>query len=230
MRLIERGENKGIRLRLLGGVAVRLLCKDVIVEYPQLDRQCGDIDLAGLSENTKVIDEILQAEGFKPHKEFNFLNVSSRMLFSKDGLKVDVILDEFRMNHRWPIRNRFLPDLKTLPLEDILLTKLQIVQLNRKDLTDLLAMVLKAEQCQLDLPYLTELCTKKWGFMYTVLNNCEDVLSQCNNIIGRNAELSILRNLRDEIKGARKGIAWKLRGIVGKRIRWYECAEVPVIE
>ena len=146
MRLVERGENKGIRLRLLGGVAVRLLCKDILPQYPQLERLCGDIDLAGLSENTKIIEEVLSEEGFNPHKEFNFLNFSSRLLFSNGGLKVDVILDEFRMNHRWSIRERLLPDLKTLPFEDMIMTKLQIVKLNKKDLTDLLALVLKAEQ------------------------------------------------------------------------------------
>lgn len=228
LRLIEQGEDKGIRLRLLGGVAIRLLCKDVITEHPRLDRLCADIDLAGLSENTKIIEEVISEEGLKPHKEFNFLNVSSRMLFSKDALKVDIILDEFRMNHRWPIHNRLLPDLKTLPLEDIIMTKLQIVQLNRKDLTDLLAMALKAEQGQLDLTYLTGLCTKSWGFTYTVVNNCETIMSQCSNVLGGYIELSTLKKLRAEIKNTKKGIGWKLRGLIGDRIRWYELAEEPL--
>lgn len=229
LRLIEKGEDKGIRLRLLGGVAIRLLCKDVIAEHPQLDRLCGDIDLAGLSENSRTIEEVLQAEGFESHKEFNFLNVSSRMLFSKDGLKVDVILDEFRMNHRWPIRECLLPDTRTLPIEDIMMTKLQVVHINKKDLTDLLAVALKAEQVQLDLAYLTGLCMKSWGFTYTVVNNCETVMSQCNKIIGRNAELSILRNLCGEVKSVRKGVGWKLRSLIGNIIRWYEIAEEPTV-
>ena len=231
MHLIERGENKGTRLRLLGGVAVRLLCKDILPQYPQLERLCGDIDLAGLSENTKIINEVLSEEGFNPHKEFNFLNVSSRMLFSKEGLKVDVILDEFRMNHRWPIRERFLPDTTTLPMEDLMLTKLQVVQLTEKDMTDLLTLGLKSSAVSLDLPYIEDLCLASWGFTYTVTNNCKKILDISGDIADNHlgsARQSYI-HLAEKLEKAGKSLAWRFRSLIGPCLRWYEPAEEPII-
>ena len=233
MRLIERGEKSGIRLRLLGGVAIRLLCKDIITEHPRLDRLCGDIDFVGLSENTKIIEEVLHEEGFKPHKEFNFLNVASRMLFSRNDMRLDVILDEFRMNHHWPIRERLLPDTATLPIEDLMLTKLQIVQLNEKDVTDLLALGLKSNTAPFDLPYIEDLCLSSWGFTYTVTNNCKKILDINGDFANNcfNAARNTYIHWVEKLQIANKSLVWRFRSLIGTKLRWYDkVEEEPLID
>lgn len=231
LSFVQEGDRHGIRLRVLGGVAVRLLCKEIIVEHSQLDRLCGDIDLAGLSENATVIGEMLQSQGFQPHREFNFLNVSSRMLFSRGNLKVDVILDEFRMNHRWPIRERLLLGQAVIPLEDLMLTKLQVVHLNKKDVTDLLALGLKSTCESPDISYMTRVCLHSWGFTHTILKTCRELINLNGKILNHNREQATLvySRLADRVKYAKKSLRWRLRAIFGERLRWYEPAEEPEI-
>lgn len=228
LNLVNEAEKRVIRLRLLGGIAVCLLCKEVIAQYPQLDRICGDIDFAGLSEDAGVITEILENNGFQAKKEFNFVNASSRMLFSRKGLRVDVILDEFRMNHKWSIRDRLLGGLVTLTLEDLILTKLQIVQINQKDIIDLLALGITAGSSKVDYSYILDLCLRKWGFTYTVENNCTKVINYneiTSNLDFPNEALNIYRKIKNELSQSTKSVVWKMRNIVGKRTRWYEVTD-----
>jgi len=229
LRLVDRGEVEGIRLRLLGGIAVRTLCRDVIAKHPQLDRLCGDIDLAGRSEDTKQIEHVLQMEGFKPCREFNFVNVGSRMLFTTGGLKVDVILDEFRMNHRWFVRTRLSADTTTLPIEDIFLTKLQIVNLTEKDTSDLVILAAKAAGLPVDVCYMKRVSMRSWGMSHTVLKNCRKATHACRRLLGdKNAvELSVFDCLAKAITETRKPLRWRLRNLLGERFRWYEPAEEP---
>ena len=232
LSFVQEGDRRGIRLRVLGGVAVRLLCKEIISEHSQLDRLCGDVDIAGLSEDAPQIGEILQRQGFQPHREFNFLNVSSRMLFSKERLKVDVILDEFRMNHRWPIRERLLPGQTVLPFEDLMLTKLQVVHLSEKDVTDLLALGLKSFDESPDISYMKGLCLHSWGFTHTVFRTCQKLTNLNGEILDHNQEqaIGIYTCLADELKHAKKSLKWRIRAMIGERILWYEPAEEPEIE
>lgn len=231
LNLVKDGEAARIRIRLLGGVAVRLLCREVILEHPELDRQCGDIDLAGLSEDSVEIERLLRNRGFIPNREFNFLNESSRMLFLRGRLKADVILDEFRMNHRWPIRKRLVDGLATLPFEDILLTKMQIVDLTEKDITDLLALGLLGASSEIDFPYILRVSLGSWGFTQTVLRTCENVAASAPGRIRGSASeaISFFHSMERRIEEAPKSTAWWLRSLFGRRIRWYESAEEPQV-
>jgi hypothetical protein len=54
---------------------------------------------------------------------------------------VDVFLGEFKMCHRLDLDDRLGVDHPALPAADLLLTKLQVLELNRKDVTDVAALL-----------------------------------------------------------------------------------------
>ncbi len=231
LKIIEEGNQKSIRLRLLGGIAVYHLCKDIIAQYSQLQRTSYDIDFAARSEDTEIIEKVLNGQGFKPHKEFNFINASSRMLFSRDNLKVDIILDEFRMNHRWLIKERLFGNMDTIPLEDLILTKLQIVHPDNKDILDLFILGIFFSTNTIDMEYIKERCLSSWGFTYTVPNTCRRVIDyKTKNFLDFQSDaLKVYMQIIDELSHAKKSFIWKARNIIGKQIRWYEVAEEPTI-
>jgi len=51
-----------------------------------------------------------------------------------NGEHIDIFLDKFRMDHTLDFRKRLKLDNLTIPVTDLLLTKLQIVRIAEKDL------------------------------------------------------------------------------------------------
>lgn len=231
IKIIQDGEAEGVRLRALGGIAIRLLCKDVIVQHPELDRRCGDIDLAGFGKDMKRIGDVLGRHGFEPHKEFNFVNESNRLLFSRNRLKIDVLLDEFRMNHSWSIHDRLLEGEYTLPFEDLVLSKLQVVHLTKKDFSDLLVLGLSSQAEGADMDYLGRVAAKCWGFTHTVLQNSERVLRDGDGIVTGGTEKAgaFFERVLHATEVAQKRPSWYLRSLFAERVRWYEPAEEPCL-
>jgi hypothetical protein len=204
----------------------------VIAQHPELDRKCGDIDLAGLGKDMKRIGDVMGRHGFQPHKEFNFVNESSRLLFSKDRLKIDVLLDEFRMNHKWPIRDRLHIEKYTLPFEDLVLSKLQVVHLTRKDFLDLLVLGLSSRAENADMKYIGRVAASSWGFTHTVLRNLERVMKEGNSVVDQGADkaLAFFERLLQATKAAHKKLSWYLRAFFKERLRWYAPAEEPMLK
>src|SRR4249919_262719 len=130
---------RGVPLKLLGGQAVRVLCP----EFPHRARNDQDMDFASVSSAKKAVIGFFGELGFLSDQRFNTLHGDRQMYFTTaDGLtSVDVIMDKLNMCHVLEFRDRIdrLPD--TLDVADLMLSKLQIVELNAKDVHDLLHML-----------------------------------------------------------------------------------------
>ncbi|MGH2882563.1 MAG: nucleotidyltransferase family protein, partial [Solirubrobacteraceae bacterium] len=134
-RLLGQARRDGSTVALLGGIAVRLHADDVPAA---LDRQYKDIDFAVPKGRANDADKLLRGAGYEPEIAFNAMMGKERMLFHDDqhGRQVDVFVGSFRMCHEIPFGDRLLPGARTVPLAELLLTKLQIVELNEKDVRD----------------------------------------------------------------------------------------------
>src|SRR5207244_11069310 len=119
-------------LKRLGGQAVRVLWP----EYPNRARNDQDMDFACVSSRTKDVIAFFAETGFLGDQRFNLLHGDRQMYFTTaDGkTSVDVIMDKLNMCHILDFRDRIDRMPHTLDVTDLLLTKLQIVELNRKDL------------------------------------------------------------------------------------------------
>src|SRR5918997_6815543 len=134
-RLRDLADDPDLPLRLLGGVAVRLRAPEI---PPALDRSYKDLDFAVNKKGAGALDDLLRGAGYEPHVTFNAMNARERALYidESNGRQVDVFIHSFRMCHEIPLGDRLEMEPRTVPLAELLLTKLQIIELNEKDVRD----------------------------------------------------------------------------------------------
>jgi Uncharacterised nucleotidyltransferase len=233
-RVLARAAAEGVRLRLLGGVAIRLRGRDRIP--PAFERSYADLDFVTSRGDASRAADLLRHDGYQPHVAFNALHGNERMLFFDEahGRQVDVFVGAFRMSHRIPLEGRIELESGTLPLADLLLTKLQIAELNEKDVKDALA-ILHCHQVSdedgdcVNAARIAGLCASDWGLWRTITGNVaasRDLLARYGLPEGDARQIAArIDVLLDRIEREPKSRAWKLRARIGERKRWYETPE-----
>lgn len=231
-RIAEAAAERGLPLRLLGGVAVALLCPSS--RRPPLQRQYGDIDLATRGSAKGKVTALMEELGYAPDREFNTLHGHRRLFFwdEANGRQVDVFVDEAHLCHQVNLEKRLEVTPLTLPLADLTVLKLQVVETNEKDYLDICAIFadhdLADDDSGINTPYVARLAAADWGLWRTL-----EMVSERSERFARDlpdfeaAELVAgrLRRLREELDKVPKTRRWKLRARVGERKRWYELPE-----
>ena len=229
-RLVESAARAGLTVRILGGVAVRMQAPS---EAPLLPRPIGDIDLATRQGGWRALADFLKSSGYAGDDMFNALNGARRLLFfdHTNHRKLDVFVGEFEMCHSIPIAGRLDKLPMTIPLAELLLTKLQIVQLTERDIRDIYSMtyhhpVSAGDGSGIEADFIADLCAKDWGLWRTCTSTIEQSLDRLPDY-GLPAEGSDLITARlsallKEIERAPKTARWKIRSRVGDRMRWYD--------
>lgn len=231
-RLAALAKGAGTALPLLGGVAVRVRAQDVPAV---LDRDYKDLDFAVPKGGNKAATELLTAAGYEPDVQFNALNGAARLMFHdlEHGRQVDVFVGSFRMCHEVPLADRVVAGEVTIPLAELLLTKLQIVELNEKDVRDTVLLLHGHEVADLDGEAVNgervaELCAADWGLWRTITANLRRVGELVDDYsLGDEGQriASRIEELLARIEQVPKSRGWKLRARIGDRKRWYELPE-----
>jgi hypothetical protein len=234
--LISAASREGVPVRLIGGLAVRYLCPS----FPPRVREGQDVDLASVSRARSGLAAVLESHGYVPDKEFNALYGQKQMYFrSSDGpWALDVILDRLDMCHVLDFRDRIERMPFTLDVMDLLLSKLQIVEINEKDLQDVLYLLSAFPVKEGDEPgtigpaRLCAIVCQDWGWWRTVSGNLDRITSlppeDRRRLIPAGAPFDPVEQagrLRREAEDTPKTLRWKLRSKVGERVRWYELPE-----
>jgi hypothetical protein len=232
-RLLQIAEADGTTFALLGGVAVRVHAPEVPTV---LDRAYKDLDFAVPKGRGGDAQKLLRDAGYEPHVVFNAMNGKERMLFydNDNGRQVDVFVGSFRMCHEIPFGDRLRAGEPTVPLAELLLTKLQIVQLNEKDVRDTVLLfhgheVADNDDDAVNGERIAQLCADDWGLWRTITGN----LSRCEEMLGdyslpdaeQTRVADRIRAVLRRIEDAPKSRGWKLRSKIGERKRWYELPE-----
>jgi hypothetical protein len=232
-RLLALADDNDVDLRLLGGVAVRLHAPEVPAA---LDRQYKDLDIAIPKKASGPLDDLLRNAGYNPHVSFNAMHARERGLFFDDdhGRQVDVFVDSFRMCHAIPLADRFAAEKGTVPLAELLLTKLQIIELNEKDIRDTVLLLHGHEISDHDDETvngarIAQLCASDWGLWRTITTNLE----RCREHIDdydlpapeREQIADRFGEIVERVEAEPKSRGWKLRAKVGERKRWYDLPE-----
>jgi hypothetical protein len=227
--LAEAGR-RDVVLRLMGGVGILARCPSAA--RPPLAREYGDIDFFGRSRDSAALISVLTDLGYAPEPRFNALHGHRRLLFkAAGGEHRDVLLDRFEMCHTLDLADRLELDAETLPLADLLLTKLQVVQANAKDHTDALALLVDHRVGDdpevIDAGYIARLCAADWGLFRTITASCERVAAHADqlDLDERDAVRRRVAALLSRVEQEPKTRRWKLRAKVGERVRWYELPE-----
>lgn len=235
--LAQNAGQAGVGLKLLGGLAVRVLTPDL----PPRLRAGQDMDFACLSKGRKATAAFLEASGCVPDRRFNNLNGDRQMYFTApSGRPIDVMVDRLTMCHVLDFRPGYTRLPLTLDAIDILLSKLQIIELNEKDVRDILQLLCglavrasrgMASEPHLDTDRFGQLLGADWGWWRTVTGNLEKLVALVANSPhlvpagARHDPLAQANQLAEVAHSAPKGMKWKLRANVGDRVRWYELPE-----
>jgi len=233
-RLLRAADAKGVTLRFVGGVAVGLRCPSA--SKAPLSRRYVDIDVMGHRKESAKISQLFKELEYTPRERFNAFQVT-RLIFNdvKNARRVDVFLDVFEMCHKFNFKDRIGLETRTLPIADLLSTKLQIVEINEKDMKDIMAMLLDHDltagdvQDGINASYMARLCAEDWGIYKTFTTNLAKI-PEFANVVGLEEEprkrvLERAERLRNAIEEAPKGMGWKMRAAVGERKKWYELPE-----
>ncbi len=239
-RLLQAASQAQIPLRLLGGLAIKKHCPSA--SHRGLARKYPDIDFVGHKKDARRIRELLVGLGYEGNKRFNALYGDKRLLFYDTGneRQIDVFLDVFEMCHSLYLGDRLTIDPITIPLADLLFTKLQIVQINEKDVKDIIALVRDHTLAEEDGPeainvrYLADLCANDWGIYRTFTENLKKVLYFVDKWdLAPDDKANVrekLETMQRRIEEAPKTLRWRMRARVGERVRWYEPVEDAVRE
>lgn len=234
--LITLVQGQGLILRLIGGLAVRLRCPSAM--HPALERSYSDIDFVAYRRHSRDLRTALSNNGYTADRHFNALHGDKRLLFVDEAHKrhIDIFLDVFQMCHKLPLDKKLELHALTLSPADLLLTKLQIVQLNMKDIQDILALLLDFQPIEssqhpgeeIDIRAITTLCSQDWGWFTTVYDNLERIPRDAARLLNE-AETNLVTQRAEFIKtsmlNAPKSSKWRLRALAGRRIPWYELPE-----
>jgi hypothetical protein len=230
-RVLSAAHAEGLPLRLLGGVAVRLRARNGLPQA--LERTYGDLDFVTARRASGSAQKFFRGLGYEPHVSFNALNSKERLLFFDEGhgRQVDVFVGAFRMCHEIPLEGRLELDETSIPLAELLLTKLQVIELNEKDVRDAVAVLHDRELGDEDgdtvnAGRIAQLCSEDWGLWRTITRNLEACREQARaygeDLAGVAARFS---ELEERIEAEPKSRGWRMRARIGERKRWYELPE-----
>ncbi len=232
-RVLDEAEQREITLRLFGGMAIYTRCSSA--KRPPLERRYVDIDVMGYSKQSKNISKMFLDLGYSPRSKFNAMYGDRRLVFNdtEHQRRVDIFLDVFEMCHKFDLKDRLKLDGHTIPPADLLITKLQIVEINEKDLKDLTSILLDHEVADTDGEkingvYIAKLCANDWGIYKTLTMNLDKLSSLLPGFQLGDAEgvvNSRIQTLKKKIEDEPKTFKWKMRARVGERAIWYNLPE-----
>jgi hypothetical protein len=229
-RVIDAAREQGVTMRAVGGVAVYLLSPE---HQPLLPRPLKDIDLVTTRGQGKAAGRVLAQLDYVGEEMFNALRGSRRQLFHDpvNQRDVDVFVGEFTMCHTVPIAERLDRLPYTVPVAELLLTKLQIVELNERDERDIYTLCYHHELTDdpslgLDAALIAGLCADDWGLWRTCKGTIERCVADMNGYAldapARDLILTRLEELWQRIEDEPKTGRWRRRGRLGERKRWYQ--------
>ena len=235
-RILNAARVNNLHLRLIGGLAIKYHSPSA--SHRVLQRSYPDIDLVVAKKERGKLDSFFSDMGYLPEKNFNLLNGERRQIYfdSQSGRRIDVFVGDFEMCHKLPMNNILTTHPITVPLAELFLSKAQIIELNKKDILDIVSLLLDNEVGYSDngvinIDRITRLCLKDWGLYKTLtisLSKVESYLIENNPGLENESmqrvlsRINIIRRLLDRVN---KPLLWKVRDRVGTRIRWYSEVE-----
>jgi len=233
---VRDAAKEDIPLRILGGVSIYILSREFDSLWDSLDREIfSDIDFMTYSRFASKIPDFFQRRGYT-YAESPLGMVRKRLVFSAGPVpEVDVFFDKLEMCHSIDFRGRLPTDSPTVQLADLLLQKLQIIQINEKDIKDVLVL-LRAHPLSangkdgIDSGYIIRLLSGDWGFYHTVTSNLSKVrryLDGCKAIANgdRKDILEKLTAIEVALGNSPKSTRWNMRARIGTHMKWYQDVE-----
>jgi hypothetical protein len=243
-RLLALAEVENLALRLLGALAFKKRCPRHAYLQQTLDRRYTDIDFAAYGRQARDVRRLLSREGYVEDEMTFVESEGSRMVLHHPvtGMHLDVFLDKLEFCHTVTFDGRLQTDPWTIPLAEMLMQKMQIVEINQKDIVDTIMLLLEhplgdTDEDTLNIGLVARVCAKDWGWWRTLTMNLDKVKQMAHAYpqlgddetrrVGEQVDLALER-----IEAEPKSMGWRMRARIGDRKKWYrDVGELgPVME
>jgi len=237
-RIVNAASVRGVTLRGLGAAAIRKHSHGFAQECKVLARPLTDLDFITYSKQERQTMEILKVCGYHQDRARAYMrNLIGRSVLEDPNRKliVDLFFDKLSYNHVLDLHGRLEQDAVTIPLADILLEKTQIVQINEKDVKDMILLMREHPVGQLDsetinLSRICDVLSSDWGFYYTVTTNLDKIAEYAKSLEDlrepdRNDVISKIAQIRNAVELCPKNLGWRMRARVGSKKKWYADVE-----
>jgi hypothetical protein len=234
---LSQDENRPIVMRLIGALAFRTHCPQYGYLQDALGRVFTDIDFATYTRHAAGVARLLTELGYYEDKMVTRLFGESRMLFHEDrfGRHIDIFLDRLDFSHVLPLAGRLEADTLTLPLAELLVEKMQIYQLNEKDIIDTIMLLREHPIGDMDdetinAGVVSRLTANDWGLWRTLTGNLAHVserLASYPQLAEEDCRVvqERIETLLARIEAQPKTMRWKVRSALGERVKWYKDVE-----
>jgi len=233
-RVIKASDDAGIIMRVIGSLAFQMHCPKFGYLQAAMGRAYTDIDFAAYRRQTKEIQELMAGLGYHENREVFIVSEGYRAIFenSEIGIHIDVFYEKLDFCHVIHWEDRLEVDHPSIPLAEMLLEKMQIVQINEKDVIDSIMLLLEhplgdEDHEIINIGYVARLCASDWGLWRTSTMNLNKVRQLAKGYPELTAEQK--EKIETQVKTALarfdqepKSFAWRLRARVGDRVKWYK--------
>lgn len=158
-----------------------------------------------------------------------------RLIYERPrGFQIDLFLDRLQYSHNVefgskPGNGRLELDYPTISLADFILEKLQIRQINRKDLVDIIILLKNHEVAdhfekrRVDAGYIAQVLSDDWG--YDATENIQKIRNELNSLAGKLPDHEVVSSRLDQlsaiIDACPKTSRWNDRSKPGTSTPWF---------
>jgi hypothetical protein len=234
---LDAPENKHMVMRLIGALAFRTHCPQFGYIQDMLGRKFTDFDFASYPRFFKDIVRLLTGLGYQEDKQVTQLFGDRRMIFHDPafGRHIDVFYNALEFCHPISFAHRLEVEQYTLPLAELLLEKMQIVQINEKDVIDSLMLLREHplgdnDRETINTTIITRTLSNDWGFYHTLTGNLkllDEKLAQYASLTDQDRSVvhARINGLIQQVEAAPKSLRWKARARIGEKVKWYKVVE-----
>jgi len=231
--ILNESEKRNLTLRLLGALAFHHHCPKFSYIQTKAKRIFTDIDFMAYIEQKRDIEEMFRYLGYIDDKRIQTVPGIKRSIFfsSDQTLHSDVFYDVLEFSHEINFIGRLKIDCPTISLVDLFLEKMQIFKINEKDIIDTIMLLREHEVGNSDddtinIDYLSKISKSDWGLWKTLTKNLDKIDTLIDNYELLNMEdkkivRKRIRAIREHIESEPATIRWKLRSLIGERVKWY---------
>jgi hypothetical protein len=232
--IVAEAQTQGAVVRLLGAVAFNIHCPTYGHFQHEAKRHFTDLDFAAYFSHNAAIRKAFTKLGFEEDREVAVVFARERMIYNMPGteLHVDIFFDKLNFCHPIPWAGRLEVDSPTIPLAELLLEKMQIVQINPKDIIDTIMLLREhpldqSDHDTINASRIAAMCAKDWGLWRTVTMNLKKTVEISKEYTwladaDRDIVIDKIVQLLKIIDAQPNSSSWNIRNKIGDRVKWYK--------
>lgn len=231
--IVDAADAAGLTIRVLGSIGVALHSHQSAAMLQDFERTYADLDVAAYRHDAAAIATLLTGFGYVADREVYLASEGRRSIFEhpERHIHLDVFYDRLEFCHVIPLDGRLEADRPTIPIAELLLSKLQIVKINQKDVVDIVLLLLDhqmggGEDDTIDLARVGRLCADDWGLWRTLTQNLDKVQALASSYPQLDADQraragAAAEEVKARIDAEPKSMGWRMRDRIGDRRQWW---------